>query len=224
MFQPIPLEAFETRTGIRRNEWGAGWGAAREIISLRDMIKIVAVAVMPLDYLRRLLESVTLQGNPNEKPYRGCALRRVRMDPDNVLVGQTFVERSKYQAFLEDFQDAFADFCVTKGVAKCTALIALGERVSGSLAVAHYIPPIVEEHQNHERLCLVDGIHRNFLVKMIGTTLETIIVEGVKTPFPCDLHKWNAVQPVAAKPPLEKRFFNLRPELFRDLKAIGIDG
>ena len=36
-------------------------------------------------------------------------------------------------------------------------------------------------------------------------------------PFPADLQSWKTIQLVDAKPPREERFFNLKPELFRDL-------
>jgi len=179
---------------------------------------------MPLDYLKQLLASVYLEGSPMERPYEKCTITTSRMDPINVAIGQTFIERPKYQAFLENFQESFLDFCVTKGIAKCTALIALGETEDGLLAVAHYLPPIIEKNSVNHELCLLDGMHRNFLVKTVGTTLESIIIEGVQTEFPCELHTWESVSVVQEKPPREKRFFNLKSHLFRDLKAIGIDG
>lgn len=220
MFTIIPFSDFQERTGIKK----AGLthnGDVEQIISLRQMVTIKNVQVMPFNYLARLLKNAILQGT-EERPYKNCEITTARMDPNSLQIGQTFVQRDKYREFLEDFQDVFKNFCVTKGVAKCTALITFGETKEGIPSIAHYLPPIVEE--NNGELCLLDGIHRNFLVKMVGTTLETIIIRKVKHPFPCELQTWSSVKIVDEKPPKEKRFFNLRPELFRDLKIIGING
>jgi hypothetical protein len=176
---------------------------------------------MPIDYLTQLLKSVTLAGDVNARPYATAEISTMRMDPSQLRIPQTFIERSKYQAFLENFSGVFGKFCVTKGVAKCTALIALGRSTDGSRAIAHYLPPMVEVH---DRLCLIDGMHRNYLVMTVGTTLETILIEGITSPYPCTPQGWSSVKVVSEKPPKHERFFNLQPNLFRDLKWVGIDG
>lgn len=175
---------------------------------------------MPMDYLRQILESVTLLGS-DVRPYKGCNIETGRLDPTRLKLAQTFVERLKYQAMLESFSALFKKFCVTKGVAKCTALIACGRTSGGVRAIAHYIPPLVEVHNTN---LLLDGVHRNFLVMAVGTTLEAIFVEGVNADYPCTPQPWSEVSVVEAKPPKDKRYFNLKPELFRNLEGVGIDG
>jgi len=51
-----------------------------------------------------------------------------------------------------------------------------------------------------------------------------VLIRGVKTPFPCEPQHWKDLQKVDQKPPLEQRYPGLKPELFRDVKCIGIDG
>lgn len=171
--------------------------------------------------MERLVFSTTLEGQ-DTRPYQDCTIQRARVDPYNLLVGQTFVERPKYQRLIESLNQAFQGFCINHGFAKCISLIVLGKINDGSLALAHYLPPIVEEHSCG--LHLLDGVHRNFLTKAIGTTIETIIIKGVKTPFPCEVGEWSRVKIVEQKPPRNERFINLKPILFRDLKWVGIDG
>lgn len=222
MFNDLQMNEFRERTGLLTDDrLLSNWNMAGMVTSLRNLRRILSIQVMPMGYLRGLLEHVTLVGAPNVRPYANVTIETMRMDPASLLVPQTFIERKKYQGFLEGFSNIFQGFCVTKGVAKCTALIVLGERDDGTVAVAHYIPPIVEDHG---RLCLIDGMHRNFLVMTIGTTLETIVLRGVSSPYPCTPQDWSLVQVVDEKPPKEKRFFNLEPSLFRDLKWVGIDG
>jgi hypothetical protein len=219
VLKPLSFIDFTARTGISQSDLFRGWSPANQIVSLRE-IEVDDLRVMPMDYLRQVLDSVTLSGSETH-PYRGCAVETGRLDPTRLKLAQTFVERPKYQAMLESFSSLFKKFCVTKGVAKCTALIASGRGPDGRHAIAHYLPPIVEDHGANY---LLDGVHRNFLVMSVGTTLEAIFIEGVKSPYPCTPQSWDKVVVVAAKPPKDQRYFNLDPKLFRDLEGVGIDG
>lgn len=221
-FEPIPLDVFRERTGIAQAELVPLWGEARRIVSLRDIVKVDNVQAMRHEYLWRLIENVVLAGDPSVKPYAGCRTQILRMDPHGVLVAQTFVERPKYQRILENVSGFFSGFCVARGIAKLNACIVLGRDAAGEQVIGHYLPPIVEEHGG--RMHLLDGTHRNFLVKSVGTTVETIVIRGVKAPFPCKPQSWKTVHSVDVKPPVEARFEDLRSDLFRDVKSIGIDG
>lgn len=222
MFTPIPLDDFAARTGIRARALADAWHGAERLVSLRDIATVTALQAMPIAYLEALLRNVTIAGDPNVRPYAACRIDQLRMDPQSLAVGQTFIERGKYRALLEEFPALFAGFSVTRGPAKCTAYVVAGVAKDGSPVIAHYLPPIIEEHGN--ALVLLDGVHRNFLIGSVGTTIETLVLRGVATPFPADTRGWDAVMPVDEKPPKDQRYFNLRPDLFRDLKHIGIDG
>ena len=174
------------------------------------------------EYLRKLLYSTTLVGDPNLRVFENCGICHARIDPHNLQVGQTFVERLKVQKMLENLSRVFEGFCVNHGFAKSIPFVILGKISDGTFAVAHYIPPIVEQHGGG--LYLLDGVHRNFLVGAVGTTIEAIILKDISTPFPCDVRPWSSLRLVEEKPPKEERFYNLNTELYRDLKWVGIDG
>lgn len=217
MFEPIPIDEFRRRTGLDALEPGI-----RSVVSLRDIHFVANISVMSVDYLQALLRNVPLTNQQGIRPYASVRPRSARIDPHLLRVPQTFVERKKCQAFLESFPSVFDGFLVTKGVAKCTALIVGGVTKEAEAAMAFYVPPIIECGKSEYRL--VDGMHRNFLVMRVGTTLESIMLEEVNTEFPCVPCSWNNVELVDEKPPKERRFFGLKPELFRDLKWVGIDG
>ena len=221
-FTPIPLDVFRSRAGIAAADLTPMWGEARSVVSLRDIVRVESVQAMKRDYLFRLLENVTLAGDPGRKPYVGCRTQMLRVDPHGVLVAQTFVERPKLYGVLENVSKYFEDFCVSRGMAKLNASIILGRNAAGEMVLGHYLPPIIEEHGG--RFHLLDGTHRSFLVKAVGTTVETIVIRGVKVPFPTTAQSWRDVRSVDVKPPVSERFVDLRPELFRDVKSIGIDG
>jgi len=222
MFIPVDLKGFEQRTGIDRRGFAGSWTEADRIVSLRDITTVLAVQAMRRDYLQLLLESVTLAGDPTVRPFKGKRIQTLRMDPNGVMVGQAFIERQKYMDLLERFPNVFKDFTMTKGIAKLTAQIVLGRTADGEVVLAHYVPPIVEQHG--DQMVLLDGVHRNFLILRSGTTVETVLIRGVDAPFPATPQRWEVVKPVDAKPPVEERFFDLRQEFFRDVKSSGIDG
>ena len=221
MFEPISIEAFEDRTGIVPHFATQ----ATKIVSLRDLAHghITSVQVMPKPYLDKLLRSVTLEGDQECRPFANCEISLARMDPNELVLGQTFVQRGKYQGILEDFGNLMdSSFCVTRGTAKRNAMIVFGQTRNGEEVLAHYIPPIVEVSNGSQ--FLLDGVHRNFLVKQIGTNIETVLLKGVSTELPCQTSFWSDIRIVDQKPPREERFIGFQPHLFRNLKWIGVDG
>lgn len=220
-FESIDLSEFGRRIGMDMRELAAMSGADR-IVSPRQIVVARHILNMSLDYLERLLKSVPLLGDLGRRPYAGCSISRYRMDPRMSKVGQTFVERRKINDLHELFTAMFDRHDVPYGFAKKGASLIFGETAEGDRAIAQYLPPIVEQIGNHH--AVLDGIHRFSYTKGAGTTLEIVKVTDPSEPFPCDLRKWDSIKSVDVKPPKDERFFNLKPELFRDLKYVGIDG
>ncbi len=221
-FVPIDIVDFNRRMGISFSDPSHAGSAVGSVIALRDVAAVEHVQSMSLDYLTRLLSNVTLAGDPTVRPYAGCDLKLLRVDPDGLLLPQTFVERPKYQRIVEGITDQLGAFTMTRGIAKRTPSIIIGRDADGRRCLAHYLPPLIEEHGG--KLQLLDGTHRCFLVRAVGTTIESVVIRGVKAPFPCQPQRWRDLQKVDEKPPLEQRYPGLNPALFRDVKCIGIDG
>lgn len=216
----ISVQSFHMRTGI-------GWfhPEIRYVISLRDMDpnSISGVRVMKLETLSRLLEGVVLERNVQVRPYAKCPFRILQLDPEDLLVGQTFVQRKKYQFLLEKFSGLFGtDFCTDKTLSQCGPLIVFGPDAQGTPCVAFYLPPIVEETDG--KRFLIDGVHRNFIVRAVGGSIKAIVIRDVATPLPCDPIPWGRIKIVREKPVRHERFRNLRSEFFRNTKFAGIDG
>jgi hypothetical protein len=223
MFQAIPMAEFRRRTHLNGDELTHAWGSVDKVVSLRDLASISAIQIMPKQYLHNLLNNVVLAGGNKERVYEGCKIHIISLSPKAAEIGQTFVERSKYVSILENVGNLVADFATASGALKLGAFIALGRTAEGDQAIAHYLPPIAEMNGGSLWKWL-DGIHRGYLHVNTGSEIPTIAIEGVKAPFPCDTHGWDMVRPVDAKPPRDERFFNLKPDLFRDLHYVGIDG
>jgi hypothetical protein len=219
----MDIELFRERTGLGAKQWnGAANASVRLLVSLRQIVKVTSIQMMEKAYLRTLLDKVVLENNPDEYPYKSCEISLGRIDPKFLQVGQTFVENTKCLKILNDLPHVFDQFYITGGFAKLVPMIIHGVTREGVAAVAHYVPPIVEERAGKE--CLIDGIHRNFLVKAIGTTIESIRIQNVQYPLPFSTHTWDRVSSVDLKPERNDRFNHLKPELFRDLSWVAIDG
>ncbi|MBI2108667.1 MAG: hypothetical protein HYT93_00595 [Parcubacteria group bacterium] len=224
MFDPIPLEIFQDRTGIVKNDF-LFTPNIKEIVSLRNIASVLQVHIMPIEYLKKILFNVSIVGDSSCKVYtQNCWMKRVQIDPRQVRIGQTFVERSKYQKLLEEFPSVFSGFAVPGGFKNYPPMIVVGKTTEGDIALAHYVPTIIEVRKNGRKPKLLDGIHRSYLTRAMGATVEAIMFYDVEVPFPCESRDWEDIRPVDTKPPKEERYFDLKPEFFRDLKSIGIDG
>ncbi|TSC89278.1 MAG: hypothetical protein G01um10143_659 [Parcubacteria group bacterium Gr01-1014_3] len=194
------------------------------VIPLRDIAVVEAVSVIHKDLLGELIKKITTLDKQNL-----CAQPRftiTKLDPRSLKIGQKFVYRETYQSIVEHMADKFSDYAMSaRGFSDLGAYFVFGQDTAGAYSMACYLPPIIERHGDD--LVVMDGIHRNFLAKQMGITLNAIVLENVSAPFPCAVKSWSEIQviPVADKPKaLEDRYFSLRKELFRDLKYLGIDG
>jgi len=148
-----------------------------------------------------------------------------KIDPTHLKVGQKFVYREKYLELIEVVPDIFCGFAICNGLADLGAYFVIGLNGSDDIAIACYLPPIIEHHDSN--LIVMDGVNRNFIGRQTGQALNSILVEHVDADFPCSTRSWKEVRivPLSEKPKdLKDRYFDLRKELFRDLKYLGIDG
>ena len=222
--EPIPIEKFLKLADLKTENFGlSDWKKIKQIVAPVDIKKIFAVNVMPLVYLKKLLWHVGLLGNSEIKAYEDTEIILSCVDPNLVLLGQKFVYREKYTAILENFGNLFKDFAISQGISKLTPFLITGLDFDGNYVLAHYLPPIIEVHDT--KLILLDGVHRCFIVKQSGGSLEAIIIKNVKIPFPCIPKPWEKIKVIEKRPEnIDERYFDLKIDLFRDLKGIGIDG
>jgi hypothetical protein len=223
VFERIQLGEFAARSNIDKSAYSHSWNGATCVVSLREISEVLAVQEMDEDYLHQLLSSVVLVGGNRTPVYHGCSIEHVEVSANEMHVGQTFVEIPKCYALLADFGQVFKRYSGIKGFVRLTAKLVLGYTKDGVCAIAHYIPPLLESNGT-ERKSLLDGIHRNWICRLSGVPVIGIRISGVKEPFPCSTHDWSKITPVTEKPPKDERFFDLKPDLFRDLKWVGIDG
>jgi hypothetical protein len=216
MMRQIQLDLFRERTGITYKMRGS------KVVSLREITQVRGIEVMSKSYLRNLLAGVVLEGDPQKQVYEGCQIDFITYDPRSLRLGQTFVERSKCNGILECLSNIFSDYCVAPGFVRSIPSIIYGETKDSDSVFAHYLPPIVEEHKG--RPILIDGVHRHFLAKAAGCSIDSIVVRNPNIPFPCAVHDWSNVRIVDQKPLRSERFAELRRDLFRVFTHVGIDG
>lgn len=195
-----------------------------KILPLRDLKVIQSLVPMRKDMLLYLLRRVsTLNG---ELPFKTADIRMIKADPHYLKIGQKFVYRENYQNLLEKLPNIFSEFLATSGgLSDLGAFFAFGLDENNSYCLACYVPPILEKHKSE--IIIMDGIHRNYIIKQTSSTINAILVENVTIPFPCSIKEWKDIEVIslALKPKnINERYFELQKELFRDLKYLGIDG
>lgn len=196
----------------------------KKVIPLRNMTTINAAIPLRKDFLEQILRKITTV-DKSARPFKSSEIKLVKADPNHLKIGQKFVYRENYQKLLEEMPKILSNFMISAGICDLGAYMFFGLDNRDNVCLAYYIPSIIEKHQ-HE-LVIMDGIHRNYLNRQLGHTLNTILVENIGIPFSCSLHSWDEIQIISLndKPKEQKeRYFDLKPGLFRDLKYLGIDG
>lgn len=192
------------------------------IIPLRDISEIKTAAIMRKDFLEALIKAIPLRSdNSKEFPYGSSAIDVYGVEPKGVEIGQTFVLSSKILGIMSGMTLIFRDF-VMKGLSKMPPLIVYGSDLEGNSVTALYVPPVIEHHQAAS--VLLDGMHRSYICRAAGTTVNAVHIFNVSVPLPFEKISWDAVSLLDQKPPIEKRYHNLNRLLFRDLGYVGIDG
>lgn len=197
--------------------------AVQRIVPLRFLRSIESVIPLSHEMLFALVSKMRTQGG--QYPFREARLQLCRIDPNHVKIGQRFAYRENYQMLLEEVPGLFGAFAIASGLNDLGAYFAFGEDEDGLPALACYIPPLIEQHGAD--LVVMDGIHRNFLTKQLGATINSVLITGVAVPFPCGIRAWSELRVISLgeKPKdIRERYFDLNQDLFRDLKHLGIDG
>lgn len=195
-----------------------------KVIPLKDLKTIDSLIPASLETITYLIRRVcTLDGR---QPFTDASLKMVKLDPRHLKIGQKYVYRENYQNLLEGIPDTFQKFLIGNGgLADLAAYFVFGYDENGVYSLSCYLPPLIEKHGLD--LTIMDGIHRNYIVKQSGLTINAILIENASFPFPCAVKDWNEVEviPSSKKPlALKDRYFELKQGLFRDLKYLGIDG
>jgi len=194
------------------------------IVPMRDIRRIISLVPIQFEVLTHLVKKIkTLDGR---YPFLNSEVKLIKTDPNHLKVGQKYIFREKYQNLMEEMPSIFDPFAITSGgLANVGAYFVFGLNGGNGLSMACYLPPIIELHG--DKFLVMDGIHRNFIFKQADSCPLSIHISNIDLPFPCSPHNWSETKIIclSAKPEkIEDRYFDLQPELFRDLKYLGIDG
>lgn len=221
-FAPIEARDFETRTGLNLTTV-PGCADIERIVSPKDITVVSHIHAMPVDWRNQLLASIGLASDRAKKVYKDCEIHMRHVDPRSLELGQKFVYRDNYVSIVESFRNLFEGFSITAGFARLSAYLIVGTDEEGRRVLGNFLPPIVEQHGG--RLILMDGVHRTYLARQAGYSIECLVAEGVNMIFPCTPHCWRDVSVATVKPlKVEDRYWDLDSGFFRDVKHVGIDG
>ncbi len=195
-----------------------------KIIPLREIKNVQSIIPIHSELLLYLVRRIrTLDG---QLPFINSEIDQVVVNPHQLKIGQKFVYRENYQNMLENLNGLFENFLGEwGGLGNLGAYFVFGLNGDGYYSMACYIPPIIEVHE--AKPLIMDGIHRNYIARQTGLTINALLVKNVIVPFPCSPKNWKEIDVISLndKPRnLEDRYFDLQKNLFRDLKYLGIDG
>lgn len=199
-------------------------GKVKRVIPLKDVQKTESILPMTQEFLFQVLRKVkTVDG---QVPFSNSEFEMLKIDPLQLRIGQKYAYRENYLGLLEGLSGLFSQqHVINSGITNLGAFMVFGRDVYEQPVLAFYIPPIVEHHGYG--LVIMDGIHRDYMTLQMGATIFAIVVSSVSVPFPCSAQKWKELKMISlAEKPLDanERYFDLRKNLFRDLKYLGIDG
>jgi hypothetical protein len=218
----LPIEDFRRNTGLCIDNTVPR--KTVEVTCLKDMTVIEKVIPMTSDYLERMVSTVTY-GLPEVLglAYRNCQIEVKQLDPRELRISQSFVQRDKASFFREEFVDKFSPYMPSLSmVQECGPFIAIGQRADGQPVMAHYLPPIVEEHG--DKLLLLEGGHRQYVALEQESTHLTVVIRDVRAPFPWETAPWLKLRVVDVKPHQDDRHFG-KPakQYFRHFLPVGLD-
>lgn len=218
----IPVEQLEDVVRAKLN------GASPEydfVIPLRNIVKVEEIQLFRTNVVDRLIRHIPLRGPLESQvkyPYKDSEIKIYGREPKGFYLGQRFVLTRKVLGIMQGLNlGIFKDF-ETRGVSKMPPVRVYGYDSGGKRVVGLYIPPIIELHDNYA--ILIDGIHRSYVCMAAGTTINAVHISHVAAPLPFRRTSWEHAPLVEKKPDIEHRYFDLRKDLFRDLRRVGIDG
>jgi len=216
----IPRPELEKRTGIDLN------GRFRDysmVVPFRDMGQVDHLAFMTEEGIDKLIRAIPLRGDKRIKPYEDSQIELYCREPKGILLSQRFVLESKLLNLMSSFCDAnlFRGF-ITKGISDMPPAIIYGRDTEDEKVLSLYLPPIVE--QRSEGDVLLDGTHRCYICRSVGSSAYMIHVKGVPASYPTTPVTWDECQLYSEKPDTSVRYKGLNKNLFRDLNYVGIDG
>ena len=195
-----------------------------KIIPLRDMTAVQSIIQINSELLLHLIKRVkTLDG---QFPFKYSTIHQEVVNPNQLKIGQKYVYRENYSKILESMTEIFRSHTGEwEGLGNLGAYFVFGFNGEGTYSMACYIPPIIEIHGS--KPLIMDGIHRNYIARPFRVTINALIIKNIDIPFPCSPKNWSEIQVISLvdKPKnLEDRYFDLKKNLFRDIKYLGIDG
>ncbi|OGF62804.1 hypothetical protein A2662_02750 [Candidatus Giovannonibacteria bacterium RIFCSPHIGHO2_01_FULL_45_33] len=196
---------------------------AEHIIPLRYMKNVGELSPISWDLAKYLMSKMrTMNGH---YPFSEAQISLRKFDPNGLKVGQKFAYEENLSGVLKELPSFFRNYMIPSGISELGAWFVFGRDLEDVPAFSCYLPPIVERHGKN--FVIMDGIHRNYIAKQVGVSLNAILAENISVPFPCGMKNWEELSVISLKDKpadINERYFTLTKELFRDLKYLGIDG
>lgn len=214
----IPLERIEDEIGMKLDGDLNGY---KRVVPLRKLVSVNYAIFFKKLCFDSLMRGIPIRGT-SIKPYQDSKIEVFDRSPSGAKVGQTFILESKLLSIMSGLsRKLFGEF-YSNGLSEMPPLQVYGQDSEGEKALAFYIPPIIEIH--NDEAIILDGMHRNYLCNSVGTTIKAVHISRISVGLPFEPINWEDIKLTNEKPPISERYVNLRQSQFRDLEKLGIDG
>ena len=211
----IPLGELENLLSMEINGNLEGYN---RIIPLRDMAQVNSISCFKDEVFYSLIRNIPIKGT-NTMPYANSNIRVFDRGFEGLEVGQTFLLESKILSIMKNLsgKGLLGNFMIG-GISNMLPLQIYGRDSDEKKAIAFYIPPIVEKHD--DEAILLDGMHRTHICGTAGSAIKAVHISKVGVELPFKPISWKDTNVVNTKPDIDKRYINLRTEFYRDLSAV----
>ena len=193
-----------------------------QVVSPRDMVEIDHLEFMTEEFLTGLIRTIPLRGDRSILPYAKSQINTYCRESRGLMLSQRFILEPKLIELIGSFSKSslFGKF-VTKGISDMPPTQIYGTDKDGEKVMGIYLPPLIEQREEGD--ILLDGTHRSYICRSMGSPIYTIHVKGVEVPYPTIPVRWNECALCSQRPDNSVRYKGLKKEFFRDLNYIGID-
>ena len=191
------------------------------VVPLKMLSSTERIVPLRTDEMEAYLRHIPLERAKGVFPFKNAKIQGHTSGPHGLHVPQTFIQKNKILSLLEGLDNLYTEF-EFQSLAQRTAHYVFGRDESGREVVGVYFPPLIEIINSKDIALLFDGNHR-MAISSAGAPFETLLIKGSVVAPPYSGMPWHR-NFVDGKPPVNKRYVEFNPELFKDFGYVGIDG
>ncbi len=174
--------------------------------------------------LENRLRNVHIKDKPEVKIYKNASIKLWKgVNPEEIHICQYYARRQDLEE-ITSCREALLPFGVD--IFKLLGFVRVfSKKENGQIQVFDVLPPVVEiSRQDNNIPLLCDGLHRLYVARKIGSTVNVVLIDGVDPQYPYyafpNENGWKDVKEVEDVPSVKKNYRRKDyKSLFRDFNT-----